>query len=115
MYSVLAINLSRGISTDDFLRQADFKSRATEQDTITDPARDGCGFGWATPVVPFDAVHLTCAPAVTKQISDKKVFGCFVEAIIESARTVILLVGVFHDRQGPADAAFAWYDQAREG
>ena len=113
---VPAINLFRGIPTDDFVRQAYFKSHQVKPTQDIDPARDGCGFVWIGPVVPFNSEHVMRALAVTKQIFDKHEFDFFVEVIVESARTVILLVGVFYDRHDTADAARAkgWYDEARE-
>ena len=113
---VPAINLFRGIPTDDFVRQAYFKSHPEKPATDIDPARDGCGFVWIGPVVPFEAEHVMRALAVTKQVFDKHEFDFFVEVIVESARAVILLVGVFYDRHDPVEAgrARAWYDEARE-
>lgn len=112
---VPAINLFRGIPTDDFVRQAYFKSHREKPATDIDPARDGCGFVWIGPVVPFNAEHVMHALAVTKQIFDKHEFDFFVEIIVESARSVILLVGVFYDRQSSQEAARArhWYEEAR--
>ena len=113
---VPAINLFRGIPTDDFVRQAYFKSHPEKPTSDIDPARDGCGFVWIGPVVPFNARHVMHALAVTKQIFDRHEFDFFVEIIVESARSVIILVGVFYDRHNLADSARAraWYDEARE-
>lgn len=112
---VPAINLFRGIPTDDFVRQAYFKSHASKPATDIDPARDGCGFVWIGPVVPFTSAHVMKALALTKQIFDRHEFDFFVEVIVESPRSVIVLVGVFYDRQDPAEIkrARAWYDEAR--
>lgn len=113
---VPAINLFRGIPTDDFVRQAYFKSHREKPVADIDPARDGCGFIWIGPVVPFESGHVMRALALTKEIFDRHEFDFFVEVIVESARTVIILVGVFYDRHGADDAARAkaWYDEARE-
>jgi hypothetical protein len=48
-----AINLFRGIPTDEFVRQAYFKSHARKPKTDIDPARDGCGMVWIAPMVPW--------------------------------------------------------------
>lgn len=111
-----AINLFRGIPTDEFVRQAYFKSHARKPDTDIDPARDGCGLVWIGPVVPFTAAHVMNCLTLTKRIFDKHEFDFFVEVIIESARSVIVLVGVFYDRHDPAEAerTRAWYHEARE-
>ncbi len=111
---VPAINLFRGIPTDDFVRQAYFKSHAQKPVSDIDPARDGCGFIWVGPVVPFNSLHVMKALALTKIIFDKHEFDFFVEVIVESARAVIILVGVFFDRHDPteADRARRWYDEA---
>src|ERR1035441_7713302 len=50
---VPAINLFRGIPTDEFVRQAYLKSHARKPKTDIDPARDGCGMVWIGPVVPW--------------------------------------------------------------
>ena len=113
---VPAINLFRGIPTDEFVRQAYFKSHKKKPDNDIDPARDGCGLVWIGPVVPFTAEHVMKALALTKRVFDKHEFDFFVEVIVESARSVIVLVGVFFDHDDPADAARAraWYHEARE-
>ena len=113
---VPAIDLFRGIPTDEFVRQAYFKSHQKKPDTDVDPARDGCGLVWIGPVVPFTSGHVMKALSLTKQIFDKHEFDFFAEVIVESARSVILLVGVFYDKQDAADAerALAWYHEARD-
>jgi 4-cresol dehydrogenase (hydroxylating) len=110
-----AINLYRGIPTDEFVRQAYFKSHKTKPQTDIDPARDRCGMIWIGPVVPFTSTHVMKALALTKRIFDRHEFDFFVEVIVESARSVIVLVGVFYEREDAADAAraTAWYDEAR--
>ena len=110
-----AINLYRGIPTDEFVRQAYFKSHQAKPDTDIDPARDRCGMIWIGPVVPFTSTHVMKALSVTKRIFDRHEFDFFVEVIVESARSVIVLVGVFYEREDPTDAARAkaWYDEAR--
>lgn len=113
---VPAIDLFRGIPTDEFVRQAYFKSHKQKPDTDIDPARDGCGMVWIGPVAPFTSEHVMKVLALTKRIFDKHEFDFFVEVIVESARSVIVLVGVFFDRNDAADAerARAWYGEARE-
>jgi len=113
---VPAIDLFRGIPTDEFVRQAYFKSHQHKPDTDVDPARDGCGLVWVGPVVPFTSEHVMKALALTKQIFDKREFDFFVEVIVESARSVILLVGVFYDKHSAEESAraLAWYHEARE-
>lgn len=111
---VPAIDLFRGIPTDDFVRQAYFKSHAKKPDADIDPARDGCGLVWIGPVVPFTSQHVMAALDVTRQVFEKHEFDFFVEVIVESARSVILLVGVFYDRKvaGDPQRARAWYGEA---
>ncbi len=113
---VPAINLFRGIPTDEFVRQAYFRSHAEKPDIDIDPARDGCGLAWIGPVVPFTSEHVMKVLSLTKEIFEKHEFDFFVEVIIESARSVIVLVGVFYQRQDPADCdrARAWYTEARQ-
>jgi 4-cresol dehydrogenase (hydroxylating) len=110
-----AINLYRGIPTDEFVRQAYFKSHRVKPSTDIDPARDGCGFVWIGPVVPFTSEHVLKALAITRPIFERYEFDFFVEVIVESSRSAIVLVGVFYDRHDDAEAALAraWYDEAR--
>lgn len=111
---VPAIDLFRGIPTDDFVRQAYFKSHARKPETDIDPARDGCGLVWIGPVVPFTSTHVLSALDITRRVFEQHEFDFFVEVIVESARSVILLVGVFYDREkvGDPQRARAWYDDA---
>jgi len=111
-----AINLFRGIPTDAFVRQAYFKSHRAKPDQDIDPARDGCGMVWIGPVVPFTSRHVMNALALTRRLFDKHEFDFFVEVIVESARSVIVLVGVFYDRHDPTDAdrARTWYHESRK-
>lgn len=113
---VPAINLFRGIPTDEFVRQAYFKSHQHKPERDVDPARDGCGLVWVGPVVPFTSGHVMKVLSLTKQIFDQHEFDFFVEVIVESARSVIVLVGVFYDKQNPEESAraLAWYHAARE-
>jgi len=111
-----AIDLYRGIPTDFFVRQVYFKSHQKKPVDDIDPARDHCGFLWIGPVVPFTGAHVGGAMALAKGISDRHEFDFFVEVIIESARSVIMLLGVFYEREDGADAdrARAWYEETRE-
>lgn len=111
-----AINLFRGIPTDFFVRQAYFKSHAEKPETDIDPARDQCGFVWVGPVVPFTSGHVLRALEVARQSFEQFEFDFFVEVIVESARSVIVLVGVFYERSDPADAERAriWYETANK-
>ena len=111
-----AINLFRGIPTDHFVRQAYFKSHPEKPERDIDPARDGCGLVWIGPVVPFTSEHVMKCLTVTKRIFDTHQFDFFVEVIVESSRSVIVLVGVFYDRHSEAEAerVRAWYDEARD-
>jgi 4-cresol dehydrogenase (hydroxylating) len=113
---VPAINLYRGIPTDVFVRQAYFKSHREKPASDIDPARDGCGFVWLGPVVPFTAEHVMRALSLMRPVFERHEFDFFVEVIVESSRSVIVLVGVFYDRHDAADAerARVWYHEARQ-
>ncbi len=110
-----AINLFRGMPTDYFVRQSYFKAHAEKPTADVDPARDKCGFVWIGPVVPFTSEHVMKAMAITRPIFERHEFDFFVEVIIESARSVIVLVGVFYDINDDGDLrrARAWYEDAR--
>lgn len=111
-----AINLFRGIPTDFFVRQAYFKSHKQKPAGDIDPARDQCGFIWIGPVVPFTSTHVTRAMALAKPLFAQHGFDFFVEVIIESARSVIFLAGVFYERNDAAEAARArtWYQDMHD-
>lgn len=111
-----AINLFRGIPTDHFVRQAYFKSHQEKPATDIDPARDQCGFVWIGPVVPFTSVHVLKALALARPVFARHEFDFFVEVIVESARSVIVLAGVFYERNDKAEAerARAWYQEMHD-
>jgi 4-cresol dehydrogenase (hydroxylating) len=110
-----AINLYRGIPTDFFVRQVYFKSHQKKPADDIDPARDHCGFLWIGPVVPFTGEHVGRAMAMAREISRRHEFDFFVEVIVEGPRSVIMLLGVFYERDDEADAtrARAWYEETR--
>lgn len=111
-----AINLFRGIPTDHFVRQAYFKSHQAKPSDDIDPARDGCGFIWLGPVLPFTSRDVLRAMDLSKPIFARHEFDFFVEVIVESPRTVFFLAGVFYERADAADAerAKAWYQEMHE-
>jgi 4-cresol dehydrogenase (hydroxylating) len=114
---VPGINLFRGIPTDFFAKQVYFKSFKTKPSgDIIDPARDQCGFLWIGPLVPFISDHIEKAVSLSKAISAKYEFDYFLEVIIESPRAVIFLLGVFYDRNDPAESKRAtdWYAETKE-
>lgn len=109
-----AIDLYRGIPTDHFVRQAYVKSHARKPDSDIDAARDRCGLVWLGPMVPFTSKHVLRALSLAKETFARHSFDVFVEVMIESARSIILLIGVFYDRHDTRDAdrARAWYADA---
>lgn len=111
-----AINLFRGIPTDHLVRQVYFKSHKEKPPSDIDPARDKVGFIWIGPVVPFTGAHVTGALEMAKAVFERHEFDFFVEVIIESARSVIFLLGVFYDRDNVEDAerARAWYEDIHD-
>lgn len=112
-----AINLFKGIPTDHFARQVYFKSHQEKPSDDVDPARDQCGFLWLGPVVPFTSKHVMEGLNFAREIFDRHEFDMFVELIIEGPRSIIMLLGVFYERNDPDDAAraTAWYKETRQG
>lgn len=110
------INLFRGIPTDYFVRQVYFKSHPQKPADDIDPARDQCGLLWIGPIVPFTARHILHALTLAKEIYARHEFDFFVELIVESPRAIILLVGVFYERNNADEIARAklWYQDVRE-
>jgi 4-cresol dehydrogenase (hydroxylating) len=113
---VPAIQLFQGVPTDYFVRQVYFKSHATKPNDDIDPARDGCGFMWIGPVVPFTSRHVDEALSVARPIYQTYEFDFFVELIVESGRSMIVLFGIFYDKADAGDSAraTAWYDAMKE-
>jgi 4-cresol dehydrogenase (hydroxylating) len=111
-----AINLYKGIPTDFFARQVYFKSHQEKPGQDIDPARDQCGFLWIGPTIPFTSKHVMRALEMAKQIFARHEFDVFVELIVESPRSIIMLLGVFYERNDSADAARAdaWYQETRQ-
>lgn len=110
-----AINLFRGIPTDHFVRQVYFKSPQGKPVSDVDPARDQCGFLWIGPVLPFTSEDVMQGLELAEGISKRHGFDFFVEIIVESARSVFFLLGVFFGRNDPDDnrRALAWYEETR--
>ena len=56
------------------------------------------------------------ALALARDLFARHEFDFFVEIIVESPRTVILLIGIFYDRHDPTEQtrARAWYEETRE-
>jgi 4-cresol dehydrogenase (hydroxylating) len=110
-----AANLFRGIPTDDFVKQVYFKSHAQKPSGDVDPPRDGCGFVWIGPVVPFTGSDVERCLELARGLYAAHDFDVFVEILIESPRAVILLFGVFYRREdaGEAARASAWYTALR--
>lgn len=110
------INLFKGIPTDHFARQVYFKSHQKKPAQDIDPARDQCGFLWIGPTVPFTSRHVMEGLGLAKQIFDRHEFDMFVELIVEGPRSIIMLLGVFYERNDEMDSAraTAWYRETRQ-
>lgn len=110
-----AANLFRGIPTDEFVRQVYFKVGNEKPRGAFDPARDQCGFIWIGPMVPFRSGNVQEVLGKARTIFATRDFDFFVEIIIESPRSLILLFGVFYDRTDSLEAerASRWYTEMR--
>jgi 4-cresol dehydrogenase (hydroxylating) len=110
-----AANLFRGIPTDDFVRQVYFKSHPQKPTGTIDPPRDQCGFIWIGPVVPFTGKDVDRVLAIARPIYEKHDFDFFVEILIEGPRALILLFGLFYQRNDPVESqrASAWFTEIR--
>ena len=106
-----AVELFKGVPTDYFVRQVYFKSHAEKPARDIDPARDGCGFMWIGPVAPFTSTHVAQTLELARPIYRTYGFDFFVELIVESARAMIVLFGIFYDKKSEADSTRAtdWY------
>ena len=93
-----AINLYKGIPSDYFVKQVYVKSHKEKPKGAFNPAYDGCGFLWTGPVVPFkpDAIKSLMEPVTL--LYQQYGFDLFVELIIESPRGLIVLFGIFYDK-----------------
>jgi 4-cresol dehydrogenase (hydroxylating) len=111
-----AIELFKGIPTDHFVKQVYFKSFDQKPASEFEPARDGCGFVWIGPVVPFSPEHISKLMNLVKPLYKKHEFEFFLEIIIESPRSVISLFGLFYDKKSPDESrrAMALYKDIRD-
>lgn len=111
-----AINLFRGVPTDQYAKQVYFKHYDRKPSDTVDPARDGCGFIWIGPVVPFTGEDAARAIELARPVFAKHGFDVFIELIVESPRALIALFGVFYDKKSPEERArgAAWYKDMRE-
>lgn len=98
-----AIELFRGVPTDYFSRQVYFMSHDAKPEGDVDPPRDGCGFVWTGPLVPFTGRDAERLLALVKPLYAKHGFDFFVELIVESPRALIMLFGIFFDRSDPRE------------
>ena len=110
-----AADLFRGIPTNDFVRQVYFKSHPEKPTGAFDPPKDQCGFIWIGPVVPFRSSNVEAVLESAKRIFEKYEFDFFVEIIIESPRTLLVLFGVFYEKSDAAESerASCWYSELR--
>jgi 4-cresol dehydrogenase (hydroxylating) len=110
-----AADLFRGIPTDEFARQVYVKSGRAKPTGAIDPPRDRCGFIWLGPLVPFASRDVEHMLALARPIYARHEFDFFVEVIIESPRALIVLFGIFYEREDAQDAARAraWYEELR--
>ncbi len=110
-----AADLFRGIPTDEFVRQVYFKSGKEKPRGAFDPAKDRCGFIWIGPMVPFRSRDVQEVLGKARAIFATHDFDFFVEIIVESPRSLIMLFGVFYDRTEPLEGerASRWYAEIR--
>lgn len=110
-----AADLFRGIPTDEFVRQVYFKSGDQKPRGTFDPAKDECGFIWIGPVVPFASEDVQEVLDKGRRVFATHDFDFFVEIIVESARSLIILFGVFYKRTNriEAERASRWYAEIR--
>ncbi len=114
--AVPAANLFKGIPTDQFAKQVYFKNYEAKPKGEIDPPKDGCGFIWIGPVIPFSSDDIQRIMDTTKIIFEKHGFEYFVELIIEGPRSIIFLMGIFYDKKNKEECerAEAWYFEIRQ-
>ncbi len=93
-----AINLYKGIPSDYFVKQVYVKSHKEKPKGAFNPAYDGCGFLWTGPVVPFKPEAIKSLMEPVTALYQQYGFDLFVELIIESPRGLIVLLGIFYDK-----------------
>lgn len=99
-----AINLFKGIPTDYFVRQVYFKSHAKKPPVgAVDPPRDGCGFTWIGPLLPYDPKLILDFLEEIKPLYKEFGFDFFVELMIESPRCMLALFGFFYDKSSEVE------------
>jgi 4-cresol dehydrogenase (hydroxylating) len=110
-----AADLFRGIPSDQFVRQVYFKSHPQKPTGAIDPPKDRCGFIWIGPIVPFIGKEVGDVLDLARPIYARHDFDYFVEILIEGPRAVIVLFGMFYDRNNceETDRAEAWLEEIR--
>lgn len=110
-----AMNLFKGIPTDEFAKQVYFKSTLDRPQGRFNPAQDRLGFIWTGPLVPFTSEAIKEVLDEAKSIFALYQFDLFVELIVESPRAVIALFGVFFEPKSPDETERArnWYQHIR--
>ena len=93
-----ASKLYQGIPTDDFFKQLYVKQPEKPLGKVN-PPRENCGVIWVGPIVPFTGKDVDEILKLGKEIFQKHGFDFFVEVIIESPRALIVLFGVFYNRE----------------
>jgi 4-cresol dehydrogenase (hydroxylating) len=87
----------KGIPSDYFVRHAYFKSRL-EKPERADPDRDGCGLIWFAPVAPCTGSHVNAVLEASRPLFEQFAFDFYVALIMQNARSVIVLMSIFYDR-----------------
>lgn len=106
-----SIHLFQGIPTDHFVKQVYVKKEKKPEGNF-DPAEDKCGTLWYGPLVPFDGEIVMQVITKARKIFEEYEFEFFAEVMVENERSLIVLMGVFFDRDNEEDTkrARAWYE-----
>lgn len=103
-----AIRLFKGIPTDYFVRQVYCKSHKEKPPVgQVNPPRDGCGFIWIGPLLPYDTPQILEFLKEMHALYDQFGFDYFIELMPESARCMMTLFGIFYDKKNAEESARA--------
>lgn len=103
-----AIRLFKGIPTDYFVRQVYFKSHIEKPaEGQIDPSRDGCGFIWIGPLIPYDPDQIMSFCRTIEHLYERHKFDYFIELMPESPRCMMALFGIFYDKENADQTARA--------
>jgi 4-cresol dehydrogenase (hydroxylating) len=112
------LDMNRGIPSARFLAGSYWKHRGGLPGDLSnaDPARDGCGFYWLPPVLPFSGEALREFLGLVEPIFDRWGFDFFVTLSTVTERALSAVMTIAYDKESEAEtrSARACYEELLE-